>query len=442
MAPFILVVFGGLFVAATRAGGKAFCYDDVGMRPLPERTQSAIIDHADGRQRMRLAVWIDLPGDKGQDARGVWLFPVRGRGGAVRVKLLNEYSTLRGRNIVHVADGRLGDWYFWTLSWAVLPCCCIPSMGSFDPSGALTISDAIETFGMRCEVLSTNDMDALVAHLTAAGVRVDNEQLSTFGPYLNADHSLVAVWIRSVAEFRAEFDRTADHAPRLRDTRTPCVEVEFPSDKPWFPLRASFTPRPNRPHYSTDNVELRLQVRGWVEAHTGSSPSVIAGDGQYCWIDATAAERVGMNSSDRRETKLRYTSFTSERAPNEFTADLEFVPTTSRRPARAALISGLPQDACRVLLVLTIALLSASSGAVAGWLMMRRPLAGAALGLANLGTFVALLFALRNSHHMCAARRDGTSEAAQKLSFAVIFYLVYMLLAHTTHFVLSHLVGA
>ncbi|MDX2198540.1 MAG: hypothetical protein SF069_06155 [Phycisphaerae bacterium] len=438
--PFILVCCGALLPAPARADGKAFSYDMAGMQTLHERSQAAIIDHADGRQRMRLSVSIDPARDESPDARTLWLFPVRGRGEAVRVKLLDEFSLLRGDDVQRLAARRLELFQTWSLTFILAPCLCLPTLGGLRAGreADVDVSQAIERFGMRCEVLAVDQSAGLVAHLTAAGVKVDEAQLTTFAPYFNADHSLIAIWIRSVAEFEAAFDASADRTPRdrhLRSVRTPCVEVDFPSQNPWFPLRPSFAARAagQRGREPSDSVDLRLQVRGWVELTEAAPPDVFRYGPQYCTIDAVAAEKAGMKNGERDDGELRYTSFWSINSADQFTADLEFVPSSSRSLERAAQFSRLPEPAYRLLMILTIACICGVSGAVAGWMLMRRPLAGAAIGLANLATILGLLLILKQSKQMSTPRPDGTSPAVQKTAFAFAFVLTYGVLAFAVY---------
>ncbi|MCU0722472.1 MAG: hypothetical protein MUC63_02450 [Planctomycetes bacterium] len=115
----------------------------------------------------------------------------------------------------------------------------------------------IERWGLKAELIHGAGLEILRAHFEAGGIRVREDAFEAFRPYLDGEHSLVAVRLSSKADFLKEFPEQAEKRRFLGD-RWPCVYVEFPSGDVFYPVHPT--------GFFGDVVPIRLYVLGYVDA--------------------------------------------------------------------------------------------------------------------------------------------------------------------------------
>ncbi|GAB4337891.1 MAG: hypothetical protein Kow0099_11510 [Candidatus Abyssubacteria bacterium] len=90
-------------------------------------------------------------------------------------------------------------------------------------------------------------------YLRGIGAEISNEELQTFGPYLNDQYTLVITRIDSRETLLEEFPEEENEM----SARRPCVYVEFPTARPFFPLKPTSA-------YGDEIIPVRLYVTGYV----------------------------------------------------------------------------------------------------------------------------------------------------------------------------------
>ncbi len=241
----LLVVMLGLALCAPRAlaDGKAFRWTEQGStQPILEREQRAAILHRDGVQRMVIAVNLELE----DDAAAVWVFPVPGQPDNVTADVIDAFPEFHGRDPRRAARNKIGEAARLVMWWPYLsPLLAARSTRAGPgpvPSQGVTVHAEVTRWGVTVQVATAESVDALAAHVSGNEGRADPEQMAAFEAYLSDGYVLVIVRIASAAQVREEFPIYETRAG-LYGGRWPCVYVEFPSERPFYPLVPTSTYR-------------------------------------------------------------------------------------------------------------------------------------------------------------------------------------------------------
>lgn len=201
--------------------------------PVTEESQHAIIAHKDGREWMLLAVNFNLA----DDTKAFWLFPVPGKPKDIRTEVVDVFPRITGLKPTINAQMKfmtlfgaqmLSQPYTWPFM------CCMSSLGTGGKD--IDVHSVVEKHGLRIETLSAETANALAGYLKEKQIDMAVSELTAFSDYLNEQYSLVFVEISSIEDLLKQFP---DYKNFLRgeDGRWPCVFVEFPSEKIFFPLK-------------------------------------------------------------------------------------------------------------------------------------------------------------------------------------------------------------
>lgn len=201
--------------------------------PVTEEIQQAIIAHENGREGMLLAVNFNLEDDE----KAFWLFPVPGRPEDVKADVVDTFPPIEGIRpgaFAHLRLRVLFDLQMLSQPYTWPFMCLMSSLGKAGMD--LNVHSVVEKHGLRIETLSAETTGALAAHLKEKEINISEPELAAFSDYLSEQYSLVFVEIASREELLRQFP-DYEHYQREDQGRWPCVFVEFPSEKIFFPLK-------------------------------------------------------------------------------------------------------------------------------------------------------------------------------------------------------------
>lgn len=420
----LVASLGLITPTAARADGLAFKGRDLSQwAPLAENEQVAAIDYREGLQRMRLVVQLELtdPAD-----RGLWIVPIPGRLDQVRVDLSDEFPRFGGRDPLAVARRTIAAIGMAIRASQVLPvsielCGMLPSLGRVG-DGSAQVGSSIEKWGLRAETLRAATLEDLAVHFAGQGVGVTAGQLDSLTPYLDGQFVFVATWIASETEVKREFPGASSR--RLSDRR-PCLDLAFPAEKPWFPLRAT------RPASSTP-IGLRLYVSGYVKPLT-TTPLLDLDSRFY----VTTNWNVAWDGPQPRSTPTidrPYTLITAALPNSTPIDDLCFTPEDPFAIRYANFVSALPGSTSGFMALCAVfVVISAICGVIAGQFVGLRPGESARLGLFNLITIFGIAIALRD--HYAAKGIDKKAAAFQSRVYLLSFMLSFIVISATLQWI-------
>jgi len=407
------------------ADGKAFSSTHyASLVPTTQDEQRAAIAHVDGVQRMIIAVSLGL---EDQD-KALWVFPIPGTPDGVALDFVDTFPTFAGIDPQESAAGVVGG---LATGFGLYPI--------FGPVGILTalggeaglpmgvnVHQEVEKWGLRAEAVTAESAAALAAHLADKGAALPEQELSAFGPYLSGDYVLVLVWIASRDELRQEFPEYAAGASKT--ARWPCVYVEFPTDRAFYPLRPTGT-------YGEERIPVSLFVIGYVKPDPKprfplSSEYLRQRDWRPPrWSDWT--DDVGYALSPppparfvrglQREP-VRYTAVQIDVPACELTEDLWFSPGAPLATRYAEAIESFPALAGIVLVVSGCFALACLSAGLSGRVLYGRWGRYAALGLWFILTIIGFVMVVAWGKH------DDGKRLPRRAEFVALFLATYWVL--------------
>jgi hypothetical protein len=357
-----------VLVSIALADGKAFVGDRSSLFVARDTSQTAFISCRDGVER--LIVSLDLP--MGATDKAVWVVPVNAPADRATLELVDELPRFIGydpREKLRDSVRALATGLRVTQIWPLLAdTCLLPSLGR---SGLMT-SGRVDRFGLRSELVTATSVETLRTYVAENGLTLTDEQLASFGPYLDEQHCLAITFVTDATEI-------AKHQRGL------AVSLSFPSGRPWYPMRATSG-------YGEEAIAVQLYVDGlWSLATPGgvrdanlSHFRAVADDAERAWLGRGGA--------------FEYTRLRLSEPATRFTSDFEFDPTTPRRWAMASAWEQRVPHWAKTLLGVTVAsLMLTACGAAAALIMKQSLKAGAAAGALGSFTLLATHFWLRDS---------------------------------------------
>jgi hypothetical protein len=354
-------------------------FDASSQRPLMELEQRAAISYREGTERMIIAIHFEA-----KDAHSaVWIFPVPAPPERTKIDVVDRFPTFHGDDPRWVASQGIHLWMLlarFTQIWPVI----------FDsvflvPSRSFEFMD-VEKYGIRAEVIAAASPDALAAFFRTKNVQLSGEQLANFQPYFSRPHAFVVAWIASRDDLRKASPVRDENLGRLWG-RSPCLYVEFPTDKAFYPLRPTSA-------YGEKVVTLRLFILDYVQPETHLSHRDqlrVTYYRQSGFYENTPAQfTVGLPHG-----VIEYTKVEGSIPALEFDDDLSF---SFKRPpgmkiaqffnsrGDVALVAGW------VVLVVVVSYISAG---IAAWSILGKWKGYATLGMINLLTCIGLLLFIR-----------------------------------------------
>jgi len=363
-----------------RADGKTYFArvdDTAAMRPLMQREQRAAIVCRDGVERLVIAVNVELD----EDAEALWIFPVPGTPQEVAVDFVDSFPAFEGSDPFAEAEsaiGGLGALARMTQIWPVF----LEMFGHLGGSGAgagVAVHTPVERWGMRAEVVTAESAEALAQYLRDKASTLDAAELNAFEPYMSDQYVLVVAWIASREQLREEFPDYGRPSRRLGD-RWPCIYVEFPSERPFYPMRPTST-------YGEEYIRVVLFVAGYVRPQAQADKEYGSYTSHF-WTPGPLRAGPARFLQALPKGRLAYSRYGASGLAKDFKEDLWFdplpVPDTTYARVVTRLLEWIPTY------IVLIAALSYLAGGLAGLLMFRQWRPYARVGLWNLLTIFAV----------------------------------------------------
>jgi hypothetical protein len=383
-----------------------------------------------------MAIAVNLPLE--EDEKAVWLFPVSGDPGDVKVDVIEALPAFYGSDPRKTARRHLQG-FSSDLRWGVfVPLGVVFGVAQYGGamgelatetgSTGVVVHLEVAKWGIQAEVVTAESVEALAAHLAEEGASLSAEQLATFGDYTGGDHVLVLAWIASLAEL-------LEHFPEYKEQsylyyHWPTLLVEFAAEGAFYPLKPTAA-------YGDMDLPLTLTVVGHVEP---DGPSVLTDHmkvrhlvGKEEKITADEANPLAIPQGE-----VAFTNLTYKGPASNFTADLTFRKVKIRGIAYARLVNGWARSAARgILTIACILVFSSLSGGVGGFLAYRRFRRYALVAVPGVLTIVpvVIVWAIVRAAGR-EAGRPGTPRAVADLNFWLVYAGSYIVLTHAICFML------
>ncbi len=421
LAAAALLTFSGI----VSADGKAFSAAHyASLVPTTQDEQRAAIAHVDGVQRMIIAVSLGL---EDQD-KALWIFPIPGTPDGVALDFVDTFPTFAGIDPQERAAATVGGLATGFGLYPIFgPVGILTALGGTASSRmGVTVHEEVEKWGLRAESVTAGSAAALAAHLADKGAALPEEELSAFEPYLSGDYVLVLVWIASREELRQEFPDYAAGASRT--ARWPCVYVEFPTDRAFYPLRPTGT-------YGEARIPVSLFVIGYVKPDPKPDfPLSLEHLRQMDWRPPRLSAWTG-DSDDilapappPRFTRglgkgpIRYTAVEIDVPARELTEDLWFSPGAPLATRYAEAIESFPAVVGIVLVVSGCFALACLSAGLSGRVLYGKWGRYAALGLWCMLTIIVFVVVVAR------AKGDDGKRLPRRAEFVALFLATYWVL--------------
>lgn len=290
-----------LIPAIAIADGMAFRYRPASsLEPLTVDEQRAVIAHKDGVQRMFIAINLqDPPSAEDPSRAAVWIFPVPGSPDRADVDVTSFIPELRGEDVQQTFKTAMEKlrWIPAATQPHFLPLAFGPMIagrsvmgmpeGSAKGVPGVTTHKEIEKWGIHAELITADSVDRLSDYLHKKNVGVGEETLKPFTPYLSDKYVLVVAWISSYEAFVSQFPQYKEK----RGAKRPALYVEFPTDKPFYPMRPTSG-------YGRKTMTVSLYLVGWLNLDMSSWASSEKG-AMRPYIRYYAAERKAFDEQYR-----------------------------------------------------------------------------------------------------------------------------------------------
>jgi len=421
----ILTLF--VFSNHALADGKAFSGRDFSsLYPVVENEQRAAIVHRDGIERMIIAISLEL---EDQD-NALWIFPVLGRPDNVKLDILDSFPRFLGRDPRQTARNIIGGAGIAALSTQIYPivvtAVLFPSMRGIP---GISIHGEIEKWGIHAETATAKSTNSLAAYLKQKNVRIEKGELAAFKDYLSDKYVLVIVWISSREQLLKQFPEYEQFG-RPGWERWPCLYVEFPTERAFYPLRPTST-------YGNQEIPIHLVVINYVKPQT--SPDLAEKLKVRYYEQLGFPQKIPKKFLEALPSEaISYTTINFRGSAQELTDDLWFSPTQPKGIKYAEVILTITRN--KFVLVFSvlafIACVSYISAGLSGLILFGKWKGYAELGFYNLYTLIGLYFTTRRVKGAVGERLRNPKEKPARRTFLAVFSFLFLLstLALTTLF--------
>ncbi len=392
------------------------------LRPIAQNEQRAVISYEDGFERMLIAISLEMENEE----NAIWIFPVPGQPQDVTVDVLDLFPRFSGKEPLveaHKILAGIRTLSLLTQIYPVFTCMCLTPLSrarSMSISG-ISVHESVEKWGIQAETITTESPEALSNYLTAKKVGINKDELKPFEHYLGDDYVLVVVWIESRSTLLKQFPEYA--SGRTSDSeRRPCLYVEFPSERAFYPLLATSA-------YGESEIFINLFVFGYVAPDINSP---LSGSFQRKYFTRKSkiqsmpfqlADNLPYETS--RYTRLRF------RGPAKDLKDDLWLKPVSPLGMWFAEILVDASDKPFILFgpfLFYIGVLSYLSAGIAGWLLYRKWQGFGLLGLFNVFTIIAIYFAARWAKNLLAGQIQNSSKVFSIGKFVIVFSITFVAL--------------
>lgn len=382
--------------------GKAFFSKDRQTYfPALEHEQRATIAYKDGIEHLVLAITLDLKDDE----HGVWIFPVLGNPNQIRLSLIDRYPQFNGEDPREIVAEK-----FDTVNFAVTATQVWPILvGGFTMAGKSMIHSGTtaDAWGIHTEIVGGDSIEELQAYLTDKGTNISRSELETFNDYIGKNHSLIVAWISSKESAQKEFAKFIETGDRKE--RCPCVYVQFPTDRPFFPLKPTST-------YGEETIGVFITAIG----HWKSTSDLFT-------VHYYEQEIVDPNLPSEFQALVRhpgvsYTLFEGWNVTAKYLEeDLWLEPTKIKGWDYAKFWGRLPKWVWPIMSLSLLISLSYCCGGLMGMWALKSWKSGTNLGLWNVLSIVAFIFAIKYSKGTESIKKSMVKYFMFVLDFSLMF---------------------
>jgi len=357
------------------------------------RSEWVTINWHDGIQQMVVSPRLT------PDTNSLWIFPLKCKSEQVKFSLTKNFPQFYGADSREIASDVLTNVNYaviatqlWTIPlyyfWAE----------SSDYSFSSGMSGVVDSNGVHIELLKADSVQALAQQLKERGRSIAENELEIYTKYLNKEYSLLAVWREGNEPNITQSDFR--HSYRWR----PCIYVEFPSEKPFYPMA----------HRSGRQGRLSLTLTGFWQ---------IAGQEQSNAFQCNQRISQDVNVPDSFRSSLPqknipFTTFSLFGEGNRMQNDLTFVPGRLDGMAYADAVSKMSYLELIPLGLIALAGISYLSAGVSGLLTYRKWRGFAEFGFLNLLSIVAMDIVINY-------KKSGISEIFRQNKWKARIFLAF-----------------
>jgi len=413
-----------------RADGKAFTRtsDNSAFQPANQEDQRALIFFRDGQERLLITInYYANPDDQ-----GLWIFPVPGTPDTVHIDLWDTLPTFQGRDdrpwareIVRQTMLIMRASQIYPVPFDLVARAIGRKKGheKEEPGkeDEVDVYETIRKWGLEAQAVTAPSIEALANHLRQSEMEIADEELKPFEPYLSGDYVLVIVRVASRAELDKEFGLSrSDVWEPSSSMRRPCVLVEFPATRAYYPMRPTAS-------YGDEHVPATIYVIGHVRPEADAR--MLRNLRVHHFRDETADRRLEAFCGIAPRSVVDYTVVETRGPARAYTSDFAFTPVRTSGFALAAFITDRHATYC-LLAVLVFLALSCLSGAAAGAIARIGTGKGAVVGLLNVASIVGVILGAA-----------AWIEQRRVVRFVIAFSLIFVGLTIIIHVVLIQSVG-
>jgi len=391
-----------------------------------ETAQVAAINYENGREKLLLAVKL------GELTSGpvVWIVPVPARASEVKIDVCQEFPRFSGLDIMQWAERykevveEIAGYVSMTQIWAAGS--ILPNLGQFigeELTGGVEVYTHVEKEGVMAEVVTAETGHALDEYLQERKVAVPSGSIPVIDEYIGKNYSFVVSWIES--------------KPTERKDVTPAIFAEFPTDKLYYPLKLTSA-------YGNQRIPVQLTVLGYVKPdlypeierftkcryfyfyRASGGPAGFYGKAFGSYETSSRTDWLAVDGAKFTTIEIGNAggSILKGRTPQakNFVDDLwmkslddlprEVTKVIDRTEKRAQTF----RENWLVLFIPWLFCLSLVSGALAGFILYRKPKKFALIGLANCLTLISLIVAT-----IAEAKKEG-----KRVRFILLFSALFL----------------
>jgi len=329
------------------------------------RSERVMINWHDGIQQMVVSPRLT------PDTNSLWIFPLKCKSEQVKFSLTKNFPHFYGADCREIARNVLANVNYAVIAtqlWTI-PLCYFWAESS-DYSFSPGMPGIVDSNGVHIELLKADSVPALAQQLKERGRSIQETELGTYAKYLNKEYSLLAVWREGNEPNTTQSDFM--HSYRRRS----CIYVEFPSEKPFYPMA----------HESGRQRRLSLTLTGFWQ---------IAGQEQSNAFQCNQQVSQDVNVPDSFRSSLPqknipFTIFSLFGEGDRMQNDLTFVPGRLEGMAYADAVTKMSYLELISLGLIVLAGISYLSAGVSGLLTYRKWRGFAEFGFLNLLSIIAM----------------------------------------------------
>lgn len=380
------------------------------------RSERAAINWHNGTQRMVVSPRLNT------DANSLWIFPINCQPEQIQFNLIPKFPNFYGPNRTQQASDLLNNLncaIIATQLWTI-PICYYCWTDHPEISSGYGSFSTIDSNGVSIKILKADSTASLAQQLKEHGRSIEPSELKPYAEYLNQDYSLLTVWREKTEQDRIDRAEPNFGDPNLTQTRfrrgyhrRPCLYVEFPSEKPFYPIL--FTE--GRPRH------LTLTLTGFWQIDNPEQSKAFQCYQQVCPEAALPeAFRAFLPPKD-----IPYTTFTFLSTSTPLEKHLAFTPSQIEDEIYADTLSKMSYLQLILPGMVMLAIMSYLSAGICGLLVYGKWRGFATLGIMNILTIIVMTIAMNSK----TSKISETIQQSKKKAnlFLVLFSIVTVLLS-------------